>query len=125
MASDRHPEYAVGTAVHVDGYDTVRDADVDNTAQACKTSKGRLYGYHIQNPNASDAWLQLYDVAAGSVTVGTTTPKLSLIVPANGAIEHIGVIPIAFDTAITYSATTTAAGGTDPTTGLVGNLFYR
>lgn len=107
------------------GYLTVRDADIDNTAQVCKTTGGRLYGYHIQNPNASDAWLQLYDVVAGSVTVGTTVPKLSLVVPANGAIEHIGAVPIEIETAITYAATTTAAGGTDPTTGLVGNFFYR
>ena len=104
---------------------TVRDADIDNTAQACKTSRGRLYGYHVQNPNASDAWLQFYDAATGSVMVGTTTPKLSLIVPANGAIEALFAVPVEFETAITYAATTTATGGTDPTTGLVGNLFYR
>ena len=107
------------------GMQTVRDADIDNTAQVCKAAAGNLYGYHVQNPNSSDAWLQFYDVAAGSVTVGTTTPKLSLVVPANGAIEHIGALPVEFSTAITYAATTTAAGGTDPTTGLVGNLFYR
>lgn len=104
---------------------TLRDASIDNTAQACKTSRGRVYGYHVQNPNASDAWLQFYDVAAGSVTVGTTTPKLSLVVPASGAIEAYFTVPWEFETAITYSATTTAAGGTNPTTGLVGNLFYR
>lgn len=107
------------------GLQTLRDADIDNTAQACKTSAGNLYGYHIQNPNSSDAWVQFYNAAAADVTVGTTTPKLSLVVPANGAIEHIGPIPVEFSTAITYAATTTAAGGTDPTTGLVGNLFYR
>lgn len=104
---------------------TVRDADVDNTAQACKTASGRLYGWHIQNPNSSDAWFQLYDAATTAVTVGTTTPKLSLLVPANGAVEALFPVGIEFETRITYAATTTAAGGTDPTTGLVGNLFYR
>lgn len=107
------------------GLQTVRDADVDNTAQACKASAGNLYGISVQNPNSADAWLQLYDVAAGSVTVGTTTPKLSLLIPANGVVYEQWVPPIEFSTAITYSATTTAAGGTDPTTGLVGNLLYR
>lgn len=104
---------------------TLRDASIDNTSQACKASQGRLYGYHVQNPNASDAWFQLYDAATGSVTVGTTTPKLSLIVPANGAIEALFSVPVEFETAITYAATTGAANGTNPTTGLVGNLFYR
>lgn len=102
-----------------------RDASIDNSAQTCKAKAGRLYGYHIQNPNASDAWLQFYDVAAGSVTVGTTTPTVSLVVPGSGAIEAFFPIPIQFGTAITYAATTTAAGGTAPTSGLVGNLFYR
>jgi hypothetical protein len=104
---------------------THRDADVDNTAQSCKTTRGKIYGYHIQNPNASDAWLQFYDAATGDVTVGTTTPKVSLVVPGSGAIEEHPTEPIQFETAITYSATTTAAGGTDPTTGLVANLLYR
>jgi hypothetical protein len=107
--------------------DTLRDADVDNTAQALKTTAGRLLGVHVQNPNASDAWLQLYDAATGSVTVGTTTPKLSFVVPANGGYTDTfqGEDAISFATAITYAATTTAAGGTDPTTGLVATFRYR
>lgn len=105
---------------------THRDVDIDNTAQALKVARGHLYRAFVQNPNAADAWLQLYDAAAGDVTVGTTTPKLSLVVPASGAIDvDFADDPIRFSTAITYAATTTAAGGTDPTTGLVGNLLYR
>ena len=103
----------------------VRDADVDNSAQEAKDSSGRVYGWHVQNPNSSDAWFQLYDADADDVTVGTTTPKLSLLVPANGAVEAVFPVGVEFETAITYAATTTAAGGTDPTTGLVANLFYR
>jgi hypothetical protein len=117
------------TSIYADsggpGLLTVRDADVDNTAQACKTTGGRLYGYHVQNPNASDAWIQFYNLATTAVTVGSTVPKLSFIVPANGAVEAYMSAPFEFDTAITYAATTTAAGGTDPTVGLVGNFFYR
>lgn len=106
------------------GPKTLRDANVDNTAQECKTSDGYLFGYHVQNPNSSDAWLQLYDAESGDVTVGTTTPKLSLVVPASGAIEAFLPDRVRFGTAITYAATTTATGGTDPTTGLVANLFF-
>lgn len=104
--------------------DTLRDVDIDNTAQTLKASMGWLSGLHVQNPNAADAWLHFYDLAAGSVTVGTTTPKLSFVVPANGAYAE-EFDEIAFETALTYAASTTATGGTDPTTGLVGNLFYR
>lgn len=111
------------------GSNTLFDSDGDNTAQVCKTSGGLLWGLVISNSNAADAFLQLFDVAAGSVTVGTTAPKLSLLVPkgdgtASGAVELIFPKPIYFENAITYACTTTATGNTDPTVGLVVNLIY-
>ena len=110
------------------GIETLRDTSIDNSAQACKSARGHLYGYHIQNPNAADAWFQLYDAATTAVTVSATTPKLSLVVPASGAIEQFLTDDnaIRFSTAITYAATkTSAASASGPTTALVGNLFYR
>lgn len=110
------------------GITTLRDASIDNSAQACKVARGHLYGWHIQNPNAADAWFQLYDAASTAVTVSATTPKMSLVVPASGAIESFLTDDnaIRFSTAITYAATkTSAASASGPTTALVGNLFYR
>jgi hypothetical protein len=103
---------------------TKRSADVDNTSQTAKSSSGRVYGYHVYNPNSSDAWLHLYD-SASAVTPGTTTPTVSLWVPAQGALDAVFPLGLEFEAGIKYAATTTVTGGTDPTTGLVMNLFYR
>jgi len=112
------------------GLRTLFDSDGDNSAQACKTSNGRLYGVEVSNPNSADAYLQLFDLATGSVTVGSTTPKLSLLIPrgdgtADGAYNDYWVDGIEFNAAITYACTTTATGGSDPSTGLVANFFFR
>ena len=60
-----------------------------------------LEQYHVYNPNTADAFLQFYDLAQGSVTVGTTTPKLSLWVPGGGALDAPFTVPVSFLTAIT------------------------
>lgn len=102
------------------------DSDGDNTAQAVYAGGGSIHYLHIINTNASDAYLQLFDVAAGSVTVGTTTPMQSYLVPGNGAFERsFGEVGIKFERAITYACTTTATGSGDPSTGLTVNALYR
>lgn len=94
------------------------------TKVAVKATSGDLYGYHIQNPNTSDAWVQFFDLASGSVTVGSTTPTLSLWVPAGGALDAVFAKPVNFATAVVVASTTTATGSTAPSTGLVVNLLY-
>jgi hypothetical protein len=116
----------IGAASDALACDTFRNAAVTNTAVAAKTSPGTLYGYHVANSGASAAWCQFYDVAQGSVTVGTTTPKLSLLVPAGACLDAPSVVPgIAFGVAITVGASTTAAGGTAPSTALAVNLILK
>ena len=106
------------------------DADGDNTAQVAFAGFGSVLSLEVSNPNAADAYLQLFDVAAGSVTVGTTDPNQSLFVPAgdgtkDGAMDKDFGAGIFFKNAITYACTTTAAGAGDPTTGLVVNMVIR
>jgi len=112
--------------------DTVFDADGDNTAQAVKTSAGQLYGFELTNTNAVDAYVQFFDLATGDVTVGTTTPKVSFLVPAAetsttvaGATTKHFDDPVGFDVAITYACTTTATGAVDPTIGIICNFLYK
>jgi hypothetical protein len=102
------------------------DSDGDNTATAMKTSEGELYSLEVSNPNSSDAYIQLFDATASDVTVGTTTPSLSFLVPAgdgtlDGGMDKFWPNGVIFDTAITYACTTTATGSSDPSTGLVVN----
>jgi hypothetical protein len=119
----------VRAVVTAPGLDTTFDGDGDNTAQAGKASATGLHHIECSNPNSADAYLQLFDLATGSVTVGTTVPKLSLLVPAgdgtkDGAMDKFFGPPIKFGTALTYACTTTATGSGDPTTGLIVNLAY-
>lgn len=103
---------------------TYRDADIDNSAQAVLAAAGKVVGYHIYNPNTSEVFLQFYNTAAGGVTPGTTTPVRTIIIPPRGVIDTALPYELPFSTAITIAATTTATGGTDPTTGLVGEIDY-
>ena len=123
-------ETSIAALATVTGLDTLFDSDGDNTAQQCKASAGRLYGFEVSNINNADAFIQFFDLATGSVTVGTTTPKLSFLIPKGdatnrGASDKTFVIPITFATAITYACTTTATGNGDPSTGLIVNLLYK
>lgn len=96
------------------------------TKQSVKTIAGRLYGWHIQNPNGADAWVQFYDALTANVTVGTTPPTWSIWVPALSAIDDPDFsIAIEFNTGLVIAATTTATGAAAPAIGLVTNLFYR
>jgi hypothetical protein len=112
------------------GLDTVFDSDGDNTAQQAKASAGNLYFIEVSNSNTADAYIQLFDAATGSVTVGTTTPKQTYLVPAasgsnRGAMDKTFTIPITFSTAITYACTTSATGSGDPSAGLIVNIGYK
>ena len=109
---------------------TLFDSDGDNTAQAISTASGFLVWIEVSNPNTIDAFIQLFDLAAGDVTVGTTAPKVSFLVPAaasatiRGAFDREFAPPLRFGTAMTYACTTTPTGNTDPTTGLTVNFGF-
>jgi hypothetical protein len=60
------------------------------------------------------------------VTVGTTTPKLSLLVPAGACLDAPSVVPgLTFGVAVTIGASTTATGGSAPSTALVANIVLK
>jgi hypothetical protein len=101
-----------------------------NTAQAVKASPGLFGGYvPVNNPNTADSWLQIYDVAAGSVTVGTTNPKLTIRIPGIAANSVAGnvVIPegVTFGTAIAIACTSTAGGNGAPSVAVETNILFK
>ena len=110
----------------VTGLSTYRNAALQATKQAVSTAKTRLYGLHVYNPNSTDAFLQLYDALVANVTVGTTTPTATFWIPAlSGLDDQTFTVPEEYNTALVVAATTTVGGSTNPTTGLLVNLFYR
>ncbi len=97
-----------------------------NTKVAVKASAGNYYGHHIYNPNSVVTYIQLFNKATGSVTLGSTTPDWVLIVPPQGILDDLSFqIPVwGFGTALTLAATTGAANNTAPTNTLVATFFY-
>lgn len=93
------------------------------TATNIKASSGALYWIQGTNTNASACYLQLFDVVSGSVTLGTTTPKM--VVSLGVAIGSSGTAtmsPIGLyfsSTGLSVAATTTPTGASTCATGVV------
>jgi hypothetical protein len=90
-----------------------------------------LNWWHIVNQDSVDAWVHFYDSAtAAAVTVGTTTPIVTLWIPASSGVDAGS--PVVFDSGrglefslgIVIAATTTLAGSAAPTNGELVNLVY-
>lgn len=84
------------------------------TVKTVKTSAGQLGQVYCYNGQAAVTYIQIFDVASpSSVTLGTTTPVLSLGIPqtnANGSGPTF--VGIGFYNGIQVAATTTATGAT-------------
>lgn len=96
-----------------------------NSAVAIKASAGGLYMLQCGNTNASEAYVQIYNIASGSVTVGTSTPTLSIPIAATATGGFAMALPATFGTAMSAAATTTATGGSAPGTALDCNVAYE
>ena len=92
---------------------------------AVKASAGTVYGiYLFNNSTTANTYLQIWNLATGSITIGTTAPLYSFGVPYGGGAFIPFPEPLAFSTAITIAATTTRAGSTYATTGLDYDIIY-
>lgn len=86
------------------------------TATAVKASAGVLYGLVVTNNHSSACFLQVFNVAAGSVTPGTTAPDLEIYVPATTTLSiNLGPHGLTCGTAISMLASTARGGGTGTT----------
>jgi hypothetical protein len=96
-----------------------------STAQAIKGGVGCVYGYFIYNPNATAQFVQFYNTAQGSVTVGTTNPLFMLTIPATSAANLWTDTGIQFSSAISWAATSTAGGNGAPGTALDAVCWFK
>ena len=96
-----------------------------NSAQAIKASAGQLGGWYVYNPNSSAVYVLVYNIASGSVTVGTSTAALVFALPAGAAANLELANGIPFSTAISCAATTTGGGNTAPGTALEAMFWYK
>jgi hypothetical protein len=113
------------------GLSIFRSLDLDETEEEVKGTAGTVYGWFITNRSTAALYVKFYNATAANVTVGTTTPVITLAIPGNAtddiAANALGGIGIGFDTAITLACTTGLADndtGAPAANDLVINLFY-
>ena len=98
----------------------IEDTAASATKQIGSTGSGNLYQVYIDNTgnNSQAVYLKIYDLAAGSVTVGTTHPDFVFPCPASGTRQYNFHDGLPFATALTYAVTATpgTAGGSDAST---------
>jgi len=120
------------TPVTTGGLSIFRTLDLDETEEEVKATAGQIYGMWFSNLATTTRFLKIYNATAANVTVGSTTPLLTLALPGNSSDDISGVFStaygITFDTAICVAATT---GIADADTGAPGanevilNVFYK
>jgi len=107
---------ATSTAVHT---------AADETPKSCKAAAANIFKVTVDNSaSAADVYVALYDVAVGSVSVGTTEPNLLLLCRAGKKTSYsfrgytaLGTAGgLAFGTALTMAAGTSPAMSAGPTT---------
>ncbi len=91
-----------------------RSVALTSTAVAVDTSPGTVSSISVSNNGGSAVlcYIQLYDVALASVTVGMTVPTVSFAIAPATVVNLAFPVPLQFSTAITAAATTTAGGST-------------
>ena len=98
-----------------------------STAVAVKASSGTLYHVECDNTaNAAATYVKLWDLASGSVTVGTTAPDWVFKIPASVRITQPIPGGVAFGTALTVASLTTGgtAGTTAPSSATIVRIVY-
>lgn len=115
------------------GCSIFRSIDIDETEEDVKTTAGQVYGVHAMNLTNALLYLKFYNATAANVTVGTTTPVMTLPVPGNNDTDGAGFyfsVPcgIVFDTAICVACTTGVADndtGAPAANACVVQVFYK
>jgi hypothetical protein len=111
----------------------LRTTALSSTAVAIKAAAGNLYGLNVINPNTVPVYLKLYNIAQGSVVVGTSTVLDTIMIPAGDGTTPGAVILTPdesslyfFSTAISVAAVTGIADSSTaaPTTALIAKFIY-
>jgi hypothetical protein len=108
------------------------DTSMSNAVDAVKGASAVLYSILINNSANSGAasYVKLYNVASGSVTVGTTAPDEVIYVPASAIVTQYFFTSTApgktFATALSAACVTTGgtAGNTGPSSSVIVTLNY-
>lgn len=88
---------------------------LSNTVTNVKASSGVVYGYSFYNPiSATVAFVQVFKVTAASVTLGTTVPYFTVVVPSGAVAARSFQTPVGFASGIAIVAAASTSGSTAP-----------
>jgi len=112
MTPDR--KQIVNIQPHTTGGCTIfKSIDIDESEEEVKATAGVLYSITAMNMVATARYLKFYNLTAANVTVGTSTPVITIPIPANSTTGAGFTInnPLGwtFDTAISVACTTGVA----------------
>ena len=94
---------------------TVKESASTSDDVAVDTGSGTLLAVEIDNTgNSSAAYLLLYDLAAGSVTVGSTDEAFTFMAPAASRITYACPGGAAYGTALTAAISSAPHSATGP-----------
>jgi hypothetical protein len=97
-----------GTLVAGGTTNTIINSAASTNGTVVKGSAGTVYSVAVSNINAAIRYLKLYN--STTVTVGTTTPAITIPIPAGGIVNlNLGAIGQRFATGICIGMTTGAA----------------
>jgi hypothetical protein len=108
------------------------DTSMGNTADAIKASSAKVFYISVDNSanGGAASYVKLFNLAAGSVVVGTTAPDEIIYVPGGAVITHnlsTGANPgKTFGTALSAFCVTTGgtAGSTSPVSSVIVTVNY-
>jgi len=107
------------------------DTAIGSGLDAVKASSALIYSISVNNSaNGSASYLKLFNVASGSVTLGTTAPDYVVYAPASSIVVvnfFTSSSPgLTFGTALTAACVTTGgtAGTTPPSSSVICSITY-
>lgn len=100
------------------------NASLTNTVTAVKTSAARMHEYDLYNPNSTGVWVQLFNLAVASVTLGTTAPTRTIYIPATSGRDWSSPYSSSWSTALTIACTTTNTNNVAPASPIQAYIGY-
>lgn len=108
------------------------DSAIGNVADGVKSSSTLIYSVTVDNSaNGSAVYLKLFNLASGSVVVGTTSPDEILYIPGSSVVTRVyftGATPgVTFSTALSAICVTSGgtAGSTSPSSNVSATINYK
>jgi hypothetical protein len=96
--------------------------------EAIKNKPGRMTGYYLFNYSTSVLHVKIFDALAADVVLGTTTPKMTISLPAEGGANVLGERELGFDTGISIACTAGLSDGNSTVAGaneVSANIYYN